>query len=169
MSESICNKRTFKKKWSLAELENLQLYYAQKMTLKHMSLKLKRSISSINKMLERQGIRQKRLSHYTHHRGKKFTNGYQNKKMHIKSMAMILKEHWRSESSFEDSWVGMTDVVNLLSHHGNSIRCCQQYCTTSEFVMNGLRMTPAQLLIEANRVRYHKNMGPLYVDGITAH
>ncbi|MGN6670987.1 MAG: hypothetical protein ACTHJ4_05560 [Candidatus Nucleicultricaceae bacterium] len=89
--------------------------------------------------------------------------------MCIKSMVTILKEHWQSETSLEASWVEMTDVLDLLSDHGHSIRRYQQCNTTSEFAMNGLRITPAQLLIEANRVRYHKNMGPFYVEGITTY
>lgn len=167
MSENTMHKRLSKKKWSLAELENLRAYHSQKMTLKHMSLKLNRSITSINKMLERQGIRQKRLIHYQHHMRKKFTNGYQDEKLSIKSTIKTLQEYCKSQVSFEDKWVDMSDIVNLLGDKGYRV-CQPQYKNKiSEYILNGSRVTPVQLVIEANRMRDQNKMAPLYVNGLT--
>jgi hypothetical protein len=167
MSENVCKQRMLAKRWTLDELESLRNFYRQNMTLKHMSHLLGRTVTSINKMLDRQGIRQKRMNYDIDHRCKRFLNGYQNKNKCHKEYDQTFKKFWKETNPASETWVGLDDVISFLSDKGYIIERHNQDILEDRIIINGKSASDAQLLIEANRFREGNPMGPYYVEGLT--
>lgn len=168
MSENVGKQRGLTKRWSLAELESLKDFYRQNMPLKHMSHLLGRTVTSINKMLDRQGIRQKRVNYDTKYKCKRFLNGYQNKNKCHKEHEQTFKNFLEEINPLEETWVGLEDVIRFLSHHGYDIERHNQDVLEYKLIINGKSASNAQLLIEANRFRLGNSLGPYYVEGLTS-
>lgn len=168
MDTSYCKKRVLKKTWSLNDLEKLRNFYAQNMSLKHMSLKLGRSISSINKMLDRQGIRQKNQKYMLQNKSKRFTNSYQDKKTSIKICSSILNRYWEEKYQEHDCWVDLEEVISFLEMKGHDIHHAREGVYDDLLIMDGRCISKARLLMEANLHREKDPRGPFYVEGVTS-
>ena len=168
MVASYCKKRVLKKLWSMNDLENLRKFYAKNMSLKHMSLKLGRSISSINKMLDRQGIRQKNQNSTLKDKSKKFTNSYLDKKTSIKLCSSILNRYWEEKYQERDCWVDLEEVITFLEMKGHNIHQAREGVYEDLLIMDGRCISKARLLMEANLHREKDPKGPFYVEGVTS-
>lgn len=168
MSENVCKQRLSTKRWTLAELESLKSFYRQNMPLKHMSHLLGRTVTSINKVLDRQGIRQKRTNYDIDHRSKRFLNGYQKKNKCHKDNEQSFQDFWQETNQQAERWVDLEDVIRFLSHKGYVIERHTQDFFECNVVINGKSASKAQLLIEANRFRLGDSLAPYYVEGLTS-
>ncbi len=191
------NVKITKKSWSEQEKVYLSLGHKMGASLKTLSIVLNRTETSLNKALERLGIRQygakrgkksrldrpfmvtpqnfrERIEAYNHEQDQATflsTTKIENEKAVFPSPWIVFPECHVQPLPF---WSDLDYVISFLKRKGYKIQShnvTQQVLggVKIEFYLNGVPMSAAQLLVHANRLRLEQGLEPFYVESITEH
>lgn len=134
-------------KWTDTDIEQLKVAYTSRKPLKIIAGEFNRTVMSINKALKRFGIRMSKQT------------------AKVEKKAPTTSYYKEKRKPLEPGWNTQHDLIEWLKI--NNYEVVPLAHLESPFKVNGLKLTPGQLLLTANKLRLQQKLPIFRIVGIT--